>query len=172
VSHSAPKHHFGDTTGFLTELAAVGFDRLTNELQASLSGAMDLDAEFVAITRAYTAFAKNYPEHFRIMFREDLLDAASSRLKSAARKTLSELTNVILRQRGEPEIVVEELQHLAKFEDLMSDIVVGWCHIHGYAHLMLEKQFPVLTKKKGERILRESSERIVHLIRHKIRSTE
>ena len=25
VSHTAPKHHFGDTTGLLSELAAVGF---------------------------------------------------------------------------------------------------------------------------------------------------
>jgi len=167
VSHAAPKHHFGDTRGFLTELAAMGFDRLTKHLLDGLSGAEDLDAEFLAITQAYSTFTVHYPEHFRIMFRGDLLDLASSRLKSAARKTLSELTNVILRQRGEPEVAVEELDQRVHLEDVMSDIVIGWCYVHGYAHLMLEKQFPALSKTQEERILRNSSERVSHLIQRK-----
>ena len=52
-------------------------------------------------------------------------------------------------------------------EDVMSDIVIGWCYVHGYAHLMLEKQFPTLSKTQEERILRNSSERVSHLIQHK-----
>ena len=167
VSHAAPKHHFGDTKGFLTELAAVGFDRLTTHLLDGLSGAEGLDAEFLAITQAYSTFTEHYPEHFRIMFRGDLLDLTSSRLKLAARKTLTELTNVILRQRGEAEVVVDEIDQKIHTEDVMSDIVIGWCYVHGYAHLMLEKQFPVLSKVQEDRILKDASERISHLIQLK-----
>ena len=167
VSHAAPKHHFGDTKGFLTELAAVGFDRLRKHLLDGLSGAEGLDAEFLAITHAYSTFTEHYPEHFRIMFRGDLLDLASGRLKLAARKTLTELTNVILRQRGEAEVVVDEIDQKIHTEDVMSDIVIGWCYVHGYAHLMLEKQFPVLSKVQEDRILKDASERISHLIQLK-----
>jgi len=33
VSHAAPAHHFSDVRGFLSELAAVGFDRLTATME-------------------------------------------------------------------------------------------------------------------------------------------
>jgi len=164
VSHAAPKHHFGDVTGFLTELAAIGFDRLTRELKAGISKAKDLDSEFIATTRAYSTFAEEYPEHFRIMFRDDLLHADSASLALAARKTLTELTNVILRQRGEPEISVGEFSDFEKVEDLVTDIVIGWCHIHGFAHLMLEKQFPIVGKSMEKRIVEKSSTRLARLI--------
>jgi hypothetical protein len=74
---------------------------------------------------------------------------------------------VILRQRGEPEVAVEELDQRVHLEDVMSDIVIGWCYVHGYAQLMLEKQFPALSKTQEERILRNSSERVSHLIQRK-----
>lgn len=166
VSHAAPKHHFGDVTGFLTELAAIGFDRLTKELKSSISKAKDLESEFIATTQAYSRFAEQYPEHFRIMFRDDLLDADSEILVLATRKTFTELTNVILRQRGEPETTTTDFVDLPKFEDLLNDIVIGWCHIHGYAHLMLEKQFPIVGKSMEKRILKSSSTRLSQLIQN------
>jgi AcrR family transcriptional regulator len=166
VSHAAPKHHFGDVTGFLTELAAIGFDRLTKELQSGISKAKDLDGEFVATTLAYWKFAREYPEHFRIMFRYDLLHEESARLNLAVRATLTELTNVILRQRGDAEITVVEFRDFPRLEDLIADIVIGWCHVHGFAHLMLEKQFPVMGKSVERRIIRASSSRLARLIQH------
>ena len=80
VSHAAPKHHFGDVTGFLSALAAIGFDRLTKALIAGIRKAKDLDEEFLATTRAYSKFAEDYPEHFRLMFRDDLLATESVEL--------------------------------------------------------------------------------------------
>jgi len=165
VSHAAPKHHFGDVTGFLSELAAIGFDRLTEELKSGIGKAKNLDEEFVATTRAYSKFAEDYPEHFRIMFREDLLHADSAALGLAARRTLTELTNVILRQRGETEVTVGEFKNFPKMEDLISDIVIGWCHIHGYAHLKLEHQFPIVGKSMEKRVVQSSSTRLAQLIR-------
>ena len=37
VSHAAPKNHFGDLTGLLSELAAVGFERFVATIQADLT---------------------------------------------------------------------------------------------------------------------------------------
>ena len=171
VSHAAPKHHFGDVTGFLTELAAIGFERLTKELQSGISKASSLDEEFVATTRAYSKFAEDYPEHFRIMFRDDLLNTDSAVLGLAARTTLTELTNVILRQRGEAELTLGAFIDFPKSEDLISDIVIGWCHIHGFAHLMLEKQFPIDSKKMEKRIVKSSASRLAKMLRHNAGNT-
>jgi AcrR family transcriptional regulator len=164
VSHAAPKHHFGDITGFLTELAAIGFDRLTAQLQSSIPKAKNLDDEFIATVLTYSNFAQEYPEHFRIMFRGDLLHEESERLKLAARETLTELTNVIMRQRDDAEITLDELPDIPKFEDVVADIVIGWCYIHGYAHLMLENKFPVMRKNVEKRIIKASSSRLARLI--------
>jgi len=166
VSHAAPKHHFGGVTGFLTELAAIGFDRLTKELKSGIAKAKDLDGEFIATTQAYAKFAEQYPEHFRIMFRDDLLQVESQILVLASRKTFTELTNVILRQRGEAEITVDVFSDFPKFEDLINDIVIGWCHIHGFAHLMLEKQLPIVGKNMEKRIVKSSSTRLARLIQN------
>ena len=99
VSHAAPKHHFGDATGFLTALATIGFQRLTETLKEEMAGANNLHEEFAATTHAYLKFALRYPEHFRLMFRNDLLDDSSEDLLIASTETFAELTNVILRQR-------------------------------------------------------------------------
>src|SRR5438105_9211291 len=39
VSHAAPTHHFGDMTGLVSELAAVGFRRFTAALSDAASAA-------------------------------------------------------------------------------------------------------------------------------------
>src|SRR5262245_53652338 len=111
VSHAAPKHHFGDVRGILTEIAARGFRQLNKRLRSKLRAAgADLDAQFAATADAYVGFAEAHPEHFRIMFRSDLVDVCSSDLIDAARETFTELTNVIRRQRGEPDIDVTLLE--------------------------------------------------------------
>src|SRR5678816_2386477 len=139
VSHAAPKHHFGDVRGLLTEVAARGFQQLTRRLKTKLRAAGDdLDAQFVATAEAYVGFAEAHPEHFRIMFRSDLVDMQSPSLMAAALTTFTELTNVIRRQRGEPEIGAESLDACMTSTQLINDIIIGWCHVHGYAHLRLE----------------------------------
>ncbi len=41
VSHAAPANHFGDLTGLLSELAAIGFNRFTAALVAAKAAAGD-----------------------------------------------------------------------------------------------------------------------------------
>ena len=47
VSHTAPKHHFGDTTSLLSQLAAVGFRRLRDGETQVLAGLIS-DEDFNA----------------------------------------------------------------------------------------------------------------------------
>lgn len=174
VSHAAPKHHFGDVRGLLSQIAARGFTQLTRRLRAKLrSAGSDLDAQFLATAEAYVGFAQAHPEHFRIMFRCDLVNPEAPELLAAALDTFTELTNVIRRQRGEPEIAVSLLDAAmtaTRSDDvngttLIDDILIGWCHIHGYAHLRLEGQLPMISKAAQKELLRTASHRLARLIR-------
>lgn len=166
VSHAAPKHHFGDVRGVLTEVAARGFNQLTRRLRLRLRAVGDdLDAQFVATSEAYLAFAQAHPEHFRIMFRSDLVDTTSPTLVAAALATFTELTNVIRRQRGEADIDVESLDECMTSVELINDIVIGWCHIHGYAHLKLEGQLPMIAKAMQKEVLTTAGTRLARLLR-------
>lgn len=165
VSHAAPKHHFGNARGFLTEIAALGFDQLTTTLQTHLEDAgEEPGAQFLATSTAYSEFATRYPEHFRIMFRSDLLDTDSETLLSAARTTFTVLTNVIRRQRGEPDVAVEEFIDNLKSEVLLNDILIGWCHVHGYAHLRLEGQLAMIPADLQEQMLSRAAQRLSEMI--------
>jgi AcrR family transcriptional regulator len=166
VSHAAPKHHFGDVRGVLTEVAARGFHQLTRRIRARLRAAGDdLDAQFVATGEAYVGFAEAHPEHFRIMFRSDLVDILSPSLRDAALTTFTELTNVIRRQRGETDIGMESLDKCMTSTQLINDILIGWCHVHGYAHLKLEGQLSMIPKSVQKEMLGSVSRQLAHLIR-------
>jgi AcrR family transcriptional regulator len=166
VSHAAPKHHFGDVRGLLTEVAARGFQQLTRRLKTKLRAAGDdLDAQFVATAEAYVGFAEAHPEHFRIMFRSDLVDMQSPSLMSAALATFTEMTNVIRRQRGEPEIGAESLDACMTSAQLINDILIGWSHIHGYAHLKLEGQLAMIPKAAQKDMLATAARRLARLVR-------
>ncbi len=166
VSHAAPKHHFGDARGVLTEVAARGFRRLTRRLRTRLRAAgADLDAQFVATGEAYVGFAEAHPEHFRIMFRSDLVDVCSPALIAAARETFTELTNVIRRQRGEADVEIESLEACMTSAQLINDILIGWCHVHGFAHLRLEGQLGMVPKSMHDAALTTASRRVGELLR-------
>jgi len=166
VSHAAPKHHFDDVRGVLTEIAARGFRQLSRRLRSKLRAAGDdLEAQFIATTDAYVGFAEAHPEHFRIMFRCDLVNLDSPNLTVAARETFTELTNVIRRQRGEADIAPESLDGAMTSTQLINDILIGWCHIHGYAHLKLEGQLPMVPKALHKELLITASRRLGRMIR-------
>ena len=165
VSHAAPKHHFTDVTGLLTAIAARGFTRMRETLVAELEAAMgDLHEEFAATTRGYLKFAMQYPEHFRLMFRNDLLNAEDDELWHAASETFAVLTNVILRQRGEPEITGETLRAGNSPREIAGDIVIGWSHIHGYAHLVLEQQLRMVDPEDRRKLVDGVAARLSDLI--------
>ncbi len=165
VSHAAPKHHFGDIRGLLTALATRGFNVLTSQLRSALAEADgNLAQEFAATARAYALFAEAQPEHFRIMFRSDLLNMDDPELCATMGGTYTELTNVIRRQRGETELTTEGLPQLSG-DELLGDILIGWCFIHGYAHLQLEGQLSVIGGDRQDDIRNAAALRLSALVR-------
>lgn len=164
VSHTAPKHHFGDVRGLLRGVAERGYQRLVEQLRFRLEAvAGDLDEEMFATAQAYVEFAETNPEHFRIMFRSDLLAFDMQAPPDPVIATFTELTNVILRQRGEPEITPAQTAE-PKSAELVNDIVIGWCHVHGYAHLRLEGQLLMVPEQENLAQLRLASKRLAQLI--------
>lgn len=78
VSHTAPRHHFGDRRGVLTALATQGYAELAERLEAA--GA---DGSFLEVGVAFVAFALERPAHFQVLFRPDLVDVADPELGRA-----------------------------------------------------------------------------------------
>jgi len=170
VSHAAPKHHFRDVRGFLTAIAARGFDHLTATLQShlvELEAGADLAEEFHAVICGYLAFAQQWPEHFRIMFRSDLLNSDSAVLLGSSNHTFLELTNVVLRQRGELELDENRAIDFADSLPLVHDIVIAWSHVHGFAHLRLEGQLGMVGADTEAQIVRQVSQRLSKLIQQR-----
>ena len=166
VSHAAPKHHFENVRGLLTAVATRGFDRLATTIVTHMKSAgADLDDQFFAVAHAYQEFAHACPEHFRIMFRSDLLDMESEAFCEATRQTYVEMTNMIRRQHGEPDLTAADLSVALESEQLLSDILLGWCHVHGYAHLRLEGQLAIVPEALQEQMMRGAASRLGGLIR-------
>lgn len=171
VSHAAPKHHFNDVTELLTAVAARGFDKLTHELATARAAAGDdPDERFIAVSRTYVLFARERPAHFRLMFRSDLLRRDNPALTLAAARTFSEMTNSITVQRGEPDVIPEDLVERITDPELGGDIMIGWSHIHGFAQLLLEGQLDVFGAAENpddfiENALTASGKRIAALLR-------
>src|SRR5260221_11170030 len=57
VSHAAPTHHFRDLTGFVSELAAIGFRQFNATMGAARSTGTPLTEKAMAPAKAYVAYA-------------------------------------------------------------------------------------------------------------------
>ncbi len=76
VTHTAPRHHFGDKRGVITALAAQGYRLLAGRLAAA-------GDDFLEAGAAYVRFALDHPGHFTVMFRPELVDADDPELAAA-----------------------------------------------------------------------------------------
>src|SRR3982074_2453432 len=75
VSHAAPTHHFGDLTGLVSELAAIGFRQFNTAMAAAGSAAGPaLMEKALARAKAYVAYAQAHPGMYGLMFRAERLD--------------------------------------------------------------------------------------------------
>jgi hypothetical protein len=51
-----------------------------------------------------------------------------------------------------------------KSEALLNDILIGWCHVHGYAHLRLEGQLAMIPADLQEQMLSRAAQRLSEMI--------
>jgi AcrR family transcriptional regulator len=130
VSHTAPKNHFGDLGGLLSELAASGYQRFGEALAGAMDAAgPDPRTRMRAMGRAYVDFARARPGLFLLMFRGDRLDMTRPALRDAVAATRTTLRNAaISRAPGTP---LSPLQ-------LAAQVTASWSLVHGFAMLLLD----------------------------------
>ena len=118
VSHNAPYRHFPDRDALLAALAAEGFERLGEALQANAGREMGA---------AYVRFALAHPQRFRLMF-GGLLKLA--RYPELARASASAHGALVAAMRAQKEI-----------QDPDTAAAAAWSLVHGLAHLLLDGHF-------------------------------
>ena len=64
VSHAAPKNHFGDVMGLLSDLAAVGFARFRTMMETHVRKSDPAPARLEAIGRGYSPSREHIPIFF------------------------------------------------------------------------------------------------------------
>lgn len=119
VSHTAPRHHFGDRRGVFTALATEGYTLLGEALETAAP------LGFQEVGAAYVLFAVSHPGHFAVMHAPDLVHAHDPQLVAASGRTNRQL-----------------LDGVAAFapgarEQVAVKAAAAWALVHGLATLTL-----------------------------------
>jgi AcrR family transcriptional regulator len=129
ASHAAPKNHFDDLTGLLSELAAAGFNRFADRMEAAAARQADPQDKLNAIGRAYVEFALAEPGLFQLMFRGERLDKTRPTLEKAMARGFEALTgSVAAVHEAGPGAARKTRAHAAR----------AWSMVHGFAILLLD----------------------------------
>lgn len=133
VSHAAPAHHFGDTNGLLTALAAEGFTRFQDTLDAREAGASDPREKAVRAGLGYLDFALSRPALFRLIFSSARPDFASPDLTEASDRAYHHVVGLV-KTLGGGEM----------------DVLALWATSHGIADLSAGHKLRTLQGKSPE----------------------
>src|SRR5258707_6820658 len=101
VSHAAPTHHFGDLTGLVSELAAIGFRQFNAAMVAAGASATGPSEKAMARAKAYVGYAQAHPGMYGLMFRTERLDMTRPSLCEAANDSFAGLAGAIGASRPE-----------------------------------------------------------------------
>ena len=132
VSHAAPTHHFGDLTGLLSELAAIGYRRFTAALGAARAAATLPNEKGLASAKAYLRYARAHPGMYGLMFRTERLDMARPSLREAADDSFASFAGAIGAERRE-QIPAETLTL-----QQAGALTHAWSLVHGFTTLLLD----------------------------------
>ena len=132
VSHAAPTHHFGDLTGLVSELAAIGFRQFNTAMSAAGASASAPLEKAMARARAYVAYAQAHPGMYGLMFRTERLDMTRPSLCEAANASFAGLAGAIGVSRQEQ--ISEQALSLGQ----AADIARAWSLVHGFTMLLLD----------------------------------
>ena len=140
VSHAAPMNHFGDLSGLLSELAAVGFERFVAMMQTNLRDDDPPARRMDTIGHGYVAFARAHPGLFLLMFRSERLDMSRPALRAASSASAQVLSGAVAARREENVDASLTLPQAA-------GIVAAWSLVHGFAMLLLDGRLqPILAR--------------------------
>jgi len=132
VSHAAPTHHFGDLTGLLSELAAIGYRRFGAAMDAARAAASMPMEKGLASAKAYVRYARAHPGMYGLMFRTERLDMTRPSLREAADASFAGFAAGIGDSRHEQistdTLTLEQAGALTR----------AWSLVHGFSTLLLD----------------------------------
>jgi AcrR family transcriptional regulator len=150
VSHAAPTHHFGDLTGLVSELAAIGFRQFNATMKAAGASGTTLPEKGMANAKAYVAFAQAHPGMYALMFRSnERLDHSRPALHEAAEAAFAGLAGSAAAGRQEP--ISKESLSL----DQAAFIARNWSLVHGFTMLLLDGSLSDILHRLPEGITAE-----------------
>ncbi len=129
VSHMAPAPHFGDLSGLLSELAAVGYGMFNDGLRRAQENPGDRSLPN-ATAHAYVAFARAEPAMFLLIFRSERLDFSRPALAEAAQES----ARLLMRSVDPAAASGPEPEGLARFGRAIGQ----WSIVHGFAMLLID----------------------------------
>ncbi|KYG98695.1 WHG domain-containing protein [Bradyrhizobium sp. DOA1] len=144
VSHAAPTHHFGDLTGLLSELAAVGFRQFNTAMASACDAATTPLERALARPKAYVAYAQAHPGMYGIMFRTERLDYSRPSLHEAAEASFAGLANAIGAMRQ------EQISEDALTLNQGAAIARAWSMVHGFTMLLLDGRLKDILERLPE----------------------
>lgn len=121
-----------DIRAMLTATAARGFAWLAHAMEAASDAAGPSHVDRLAATgRAYLAFARAYPEHYRLMFGRGDIATDDPEFRSESRRAFQVLIDhVAAASRVMPDAA-------------MPDVLLAWAVVHGFATLIEAKRTPL-----------------------------
>ena len=142
VSHAAPTHHFGDLTGLVSELAAIGFRQFNAAMVAAVVAAGNSPMEkALARAKAYVAYAQSHPGMYGVMFRTERLDMSRPSLCEAANASFAGLAGAIGASRH------EQIHEEALSLEQAAAIARAWSLVHGFTMLLLDDRLSDILRR-------------------------
>jgi AcrR family transcriptional regulator len=141
VSHAAPTHHFGDLTGLVSELAAIGFRQFNEAMAAAGTVGTTLIDKGIARAKAYVAYARAHPGMYGLMFRTERLDMSRPSLHEAASASFAGLAGAIGVSRH------EHIHAEALSLDQAAAIARAWSMVHGFTMLLLDDRLSDILRR-------------------------
>lgn len=129
VSHAAPAHHFNDTNGLLTALAAEGYRHfLAQQHNREAKADRDPRSQMIAAGLGYVDFALARPALFGLLFNSQRPDYGDDDLRRSADAAYNHLCDQVIAAGGRGPL----------------DLAAVWGAAHGIASLMTSGQMPSL----------------------------
>ena len=144
VSHAAPTHHFGDLTGLVSDLAAIGFRQFNAAMAAASStGTLPLE-KAAARAKAYVGYAQAHPGMYGLMFRTERLDMSRPSLHEAASASFAGLAGAIGASRH------KHIEEQALSLEQAAAIARAWSLVHGFTMLLLDGRLSGILRRLPE----------------------
>ena len=140
VSHAAPTHHFGDLTGLVSELAAIGYRKFSAAMMAA-NASGTLQERGLASAKAYVAFAQAHPGMYGLMFRTERLDMSRPSLHDAANAAFAGLARGVGASRH------EHIEAAAMSLEQGGAVARAWSMVHGFAMLLLDDRMSDILRR-------------------------